>query len=85
MRLSEMAVPIKADGRVIGVIDSEHPDVNFYQPHHLRIVENIAAVCAHKIARSLSEREKSQHRKLFSQKPKSRLSGLRSTRRHFSQ
>ena len=57
MRLSEMAVPIIADGRVIGVIDSEHPETNFYQPHHLRIVENIAAVCAHKIARTLSERE----------------------------
>ena len=85
MRLSEMAVPIKADGRVIGVIDSEHPDVNFYQPHHLRIVENIAAVCAHKIARSLSEREKSQHRKLFFSETQIPSFGSRSTRRHFSQ
>ena len=69
MRLSEMAVPIKADGRVIGVIDSEHPDVNFYQPHHLRIVENIAAVCAHKIARSLSEREKANTANFFLRNP----------------
>lgn len=69
MRLSEMAVPIIADGRVIGVIDSEHPDIGFYRPHHLRIVENIAAVCAHKIARTLSEREVANYASFFQRNP----------------
>ncbi len=69
MRLSEMAVPIIADGRVIGVIDSEHPNMGFYQPHHLRIVEHIAAVCAHKIARTLSEREVANYASFFQRNP----------------
>lgn len=48
-RLSEIAVPILAEGRVLGVIDAEHPKKNFFGPRHLKILSTIASVCAQKI------------------------------------
>ena len=55
-RLSEIAVPICAEGIVYGVIDAEHPRKNFFKPRHLKILTTIAALCAHKIARVQVER-----------------------------
>lgn len=49
-RCSELTVPILLDGRVIGVIDSEHHQKNFYTPWHLQILTAIAALCSNKIA-----------------------------------
>ncbi|MBC7893090.1 MAG: histidine kinase [Sphingobacteriaceae bacterium] len=51
VRFSEIAVPICVEGTVLGVIDAEHPDRDFFQPRHLKILSTIAALCAHKIAR----------------------------------
>lgn len=48
-RRSEIAVPILAEGRVLGVIDAGHPERNFFGPRHLRILGSVAAVCAQKI------------------------------------
>lgn len=49
-RLSELAVPIIAkDGKVIGVIDTEHPERNFYTPEHLEVLTTIASITATKI------------------------------------
>ncbi len=48
-RLSEIAVPIVLGDKLIGVIDSEHPDKNFYTARHLEILSTIAALCAFKI------------------------------------
>lgn len=48
-RLSEIAVPIIANETVIGVIDSEHSQKNFYTERHLQILTTIAALCATKI------------------------------------
>lgn len=53
-RLSELAVPIFFEGRVIGVIDSEHPEANFYTPEHLEIMTTIASMAATKIASALA-------------------------------
>ena len=36
-RLSEIVVPIIVDGKVIGVIDSEHPELDFFSYQHLLI------------------------------------------------
>lgn len=62
-RLSELAVPIINEGKVIGVIDSEHPRRHFFNEDHKRILETIASICATKIvnaqaAQQLAENEK---------------------------
>lgn len=49
MRLSEIAVPIKLNDEVIGVIDSEHPDKNFYTERHLRILTTISKLVANRL------------------------------------
>ncbi len=53
-RQSELAVPIFFEGKVIGVIDSEHPQANFYTPEHLEIMTTIASMAATKIASALA-------------------------------
>ncbi|MGB0178152.1 MAG: PAS domain S-box protein, partial [Owenweeksia sp.] len=47
--LSEMAVPIIANGKVIGVIDSENPAKNFYTNEHLETLITISNLAANKI------------------------------------
>lgn len=54
IRLSELAVPIYYQDRVIGVIDSEHPEPNFYQPEHLEILTTIGAMASTSIATALA-------------------------------
>lgn len=51
IRYSEITVPIIANGKVIGIIDAEHPDKNFFKARHLRVLNDIAAICASKISR----------------------------------
>lgn len=48
-RLSEIAVPIIHNNKVIGVIDSEHPDKDFYPPEDLKILTTIASMTATKL------------------------------------
>ncbi len=57
-RFSEIAVPVIYNGKVIGVIDSEHPKKNFFTAKHLSILTTIASLCANKIIRSRAEEEK---------------------------
>jgi signal transduction histidine kinase/ligand-binding sensor domain-containing protein len=54
-RQSEIAVPISVEGRIFGVIDSEHPRKNFYRKYHLRILQDIAAICSDKISKYIIE------------------------------
>lgn len=54
-RLSEISVPIISDGKVIGVIDSEHSQTDFYTDRHLQILTTIAALCADKINKIKAE------------------------------
>ena len=42
IRLSEITVPILLDGNLIGVIDSEHPNVGYYRQHHLDFLQKIS-------------------------------------------
>jgi signal transduction histidine kinase len=49
-RLSEISVPIFVDGKLFGVIDSEHPQRSFYTRYHARILRKIASICAERIA-----------------------------------
>ena len=58
MRLSEIAVPIKLNDEVIGVIDSEHPAKNFYSDRHLRILTTISKLVANRIDKIREQEEK---------------------------
>ena len=57
-RLSEIAVPIFDQDRVIGVIDSEHPDEGFYEKFHLNVLEDIASISGFKISTTISKAER---------------------------
>lgn len=48
-RLSEITVPILFDGSVMGIIDAEHPELNFFTTQHLRILTTVATICAQKV------------------------------------
>ncbi len=80
-RLSEMAVPILHDNRVIGVIDSEHSKRGFFTEYHLGVVKTIASLCADKIAHArakelMLEKER-QLRELNQNLAESQLTALR--------
>lgn len=47
--LSELAVPILADGRILGVIDTEHPLEDFYRTWHLRYFRMLSNIIAMKL------------------------------------
>jgi signal transduction histidine kinase/DNA-binding response OmpR family regulator len=54
-RLSELAVPLLVNNKVIGVIDSEHPERNFYNQSHLDALNTIASICASKISQAQAD------------------------------
>ncbi|MEM8967598.1 MAG: ATP-binding protein, partial [Bacteroidota bacterium] len=60
VRLSEIAVPLVYQEKVLGVIDAEHPDKNFFTEEHLTILEIIAALCSNKIVKARAEEEHQQ-------------------------
>ncbi len=57
VRCSEITVPIIYQDKVIGIIDSEHPERGFFQPKHLNILTTIAALCANKLVKVQAEEE----------------------------
>lgn len=56
-RLSEIAVPVVYDNKVLGVIDSESHEKNFYSQRHLQILTTIASHCAGQIIKLRTEEE----------------------------
>ena len=62
-RLSELAVPILYEGKVIGVIDSEHPKKNFFTRDHLRLLQTIASISGTKITNAKKEMEIAENEK----------------------
>lgn len=58
MRLSEIAVPIVSGKTVLGVIDSEHRNRNFFNDKHLRILQTIASLVANRIDRIREQHER---------------------------
>jgi putative methionine-R-sulfoxide reductase with GAF domain len=65
LRLSELCVPIMEGGRVLGLIDSEHPEKNYFTGQHLRILSAIASICANKLQRVRAEKEKAEAQQLM--------------------
>ncbi|MBP6185817.1 MAG: histidine kinase [Saprospiraceae bacterium] len=59
-RLSEICVPIKLGDQILGVIDSEHPEKDYFTRQHLRLLTAIASICANKIQRVRLEKEKEE-------------------------
>src|SRR5690606_2297509 len=60
VRLSEITVPIIYDGRVLGIIDSEHTKKGFFTDKHLSILTTISSLCANKMVRAKAEQEKQE-------------------------
>lgn len=56
-RFSEITVPIKYQGKVIGIIDSEHSEKGFFSSRHLQILTTISSLCANKIMKARAEEE----------------------------
>ena len=58
IRLSEIAVPIKTNDEIIGVIDSEHSSKDFFTQDHLETLTTIASLVSTKLKYALSLRQK---------------------------
>lgn len=58
---SEICVPLVSDGRILGVIDSEHPDAKAFGPAELEVLSTIAAMTSAKLD-LLDETERSEQR-----------------------
>lgn len=56
-RMSELAVPIVTpEGKVLGVIDSEHPDKNFFTNIHVKVLSTMASICAIKLIKAHADK-----------------------------
>jgi ligand-binding sensor domain-containing protein/putative methionine-R-sulfoxide reductase with GAF domain len=62
-RLSEITVPIIYDDDLIGVIDSEHQQKNFFTRQHVQVLSTIATLMANKI-RSIQSEQSLQQAKI---------------------
>lgn len=66
LRFSEICVPIMANDEVLGVIDCEHPEKNYYTNQHLRILKTIASICGIKLNQIRTEKKiKTEQEKLL--------------------
>lgn len=57
LRLSEISVPIVYKNKVLGIIDSEHPESNFFTNDDLQILTTIASMTATKLVQTKSTEE----------------------------
>jgi LytS/YehU family sensor histidine kinase len=82
VRLSEITVPIIYNDELIGVLDSEHPERNFYTPQHLQLLTTIATLVANKIksieAEQLVQQKSIEMYSMNEQLSKAKLEALRS-------
>jgi signal transduction histidine kinase len=56
-RFSEISVPVFVEGKLFGVIDSEHHRKHFFSKHHLALLEKISLICSTKISKYLAEEQ----------------------------
>jgi ligand-binding sensor domain-containing protein/putative methionine-R-sulfoxide reductase with GAF domain/anti-sigma regulatory factor (Ser/Thr protein kinase) len=82
VRLSEITVPIIYNDELIGVLDSEHPERNFYTPQHLQVLTTIATLVANKIksieAEQVIQQKNIEVYSMNEQLSKAKLEALRS-------
>lgn len=58
IRYSEITVPIINDGEVIGVIDAEHENKNYFTAEHVNTIENIANLVSLQLKSAINLRER---------------------------
>jgi sensor histidine kinase YesM len=82
IRLSEITVPVIYNNELIGIIDSEHPEENFYTPQHLQVLSTIATLMGNKIksieAEQLLQRNHMEMYSMNEQLLKAKLEALQS-------
>jgi putative methionine-R-sulfoxide reductase with GAF domain len=61
-RLSEITVPIHSDGEIIGIIDCEHPQANFFTNRHLKLLNAIASFYGIRISKLRADRRENRER-----------------------
>ena len=64
-RYSEIAVPVKTENAILGVIDCEHSKKGFFTQRHLSVLTTIANLCANKIIKAKAEAEKREAERLL--------------------
>lgn len=79
VRLSEITVPILSQGKVIGIIDSEHPERNFYSKEDLEILETVATMVSVKIDQALAQERIASNQKELEKKVDESTRELRET------
>lgn len=57
-RFSEITVPIINEGEVIGIIDAEHIDKNYFTQEHKKTIENIANLVSLQLKSAINLRER---------------------------
>lgn len=63
VRFSEITVPIIADGEVIGVIDSEHRQRNFFNQEHLHTLTTIANLASNRLKNAIAKKKQEKAEK----------------------
>jgi len=63
IRLSEICLPIMYENELIGIIDSEHHEKNFYTERHLKILTTISTLVANKI-KSIEAEKKAKEKEI---------------------
>lgn len=64
-RASEITIPILAKNKVIGIIDSEHPDKNFYTQDDFKVLTTIASMTSAKLDQVKIQEELQAHKVLL--------------------
>lgn len=57
-RHSELVVPILSDEKVIGIIDSEHHQKNYFTQKHLETLQNVASIVSMQLKSAINIRER---------------------------
>lgn len=82
VRLSEICVPILLNNELIGIIDSEHPNKNYYNETHVTILKTLATLIANKLdsieKQAILEQQRLSLYQAKQQKADAELSTLRS-------
>ena len=78
-RLSEIAVPIIYENKILGVIDSEHPDAYAFSKKDLTILNTIAAMSSIKIVHAQTLQNLRDHKIDLENEIKDRMQQLKET------
>ena len=63
IRLSEITIPIISNGVVLGVIDSEHPDSNFFNDQDFKMLTTVAAMVSTKLEQAIATEKLQKYQK----------------------